>query len=127
MTIRISLRAVAFIVYTLALLGGAFGISYAVFEWRDDSPDKTEVSEIEASLEQLDDDVGTLGSRISTLSSDINNASGHSHDDCGSRIAEYVFAAIRLFNRGDGLTETERSAADDFLNNLGSELLAGCR
>ena len=23
--------------YTLALLGGAFGISYAVFEWRDDS------------------------------------------------------------------------------------------
>ena len=35
MTIRISLRAVAFVVYTLALLGGAFGISYAVFEWQD--------------------------------------------------------------------------------------------
>jgi len=35
-TIRISLRVVAFVVYTLALLGGAFGISYAVFEWRDD-------------------------------------------------------------------------------------------
>ncbi len=36
MTIRIPLRVVAFVVYTLALLGGAFGISYAVFEWRDD-------------------------------------------------------------------------------------------
>ena len=35
MTIRVSLRAVAFAAYTLALLGGAFGISYAVFEWRD--------------------------------------------------------------------------------------------
>ena len=36
MTINIPLKAVAFVVYTLALLGGAFGISYAVFEWRDD-------------------------------------------------------------------------------------------
>ncbi len=36
MTIRISLRVVAFVVYTLALLGGAFGISYGVFEWRHD-------------------------------------------------------------------------------------------
>jgi hypothetical protein len=34
MTIRISLRVVAVIVYTLAILGGAFGISYGVFEWR---------------------------------------------------------------------------------------------
>ena len=36
MNIRIPLKAVAFVLYTLALLGGAFGISYAVFEWRDD-------------------------------------------------------------------------------------------
>ena len=36
MTVHISLKAVAFVVYTLALLGGAFGISYAVFEWRHD-------------------------------------------------------------------------------------------
>ena len=76
-------RAIRLAAVLIVAWAGAFGISYAVFEWRDDSPDKTEVSEIEASLEQLDDDVGTLGSRISTLSSDINNASGHSHDDCG--------------------------------------------
>ena len=32
MTINIPVKAVAFVLYTLALLGGAFGISYAVFE-----------------------------------------------------------------------------------------------
>ncbi len=36
MTIRIPLRFLLFVLYTTALLGGAFGISYAVFEWRDD-------------------------------------------------------------------------------------------
>ena len=36
MTINIPLKAFAFVAYTLALLGGAFGISYAVFEWRGD-------------------------------------------------------------------------------------------
>ncbi len=35
MAIRIPLRFLLFILYTAALLGGAFGISYAVFEWRD--------------------------------------------------------------------------------------------
>ena len=34
MTIRLSLRVVVFVVYTLALLACAFGISYAVFGWR---------------------------------------------------------------------------------------------
>ena len=44
MTIRVSLRAVAFVVYTLALLGGAFGISYAVFEWRDDGASECDLA-----------------------------------------------------------------------------------
>ena len=35
MTIRIPPRFLLFVLYTAALLGGAFGISYAVFEWRD--------------------------------------------------------------------------------------------
>lgn len=47
MTIRISLRVAAFVVYTLALVGGAFGISYAVFEWRDDNED-VGISAVEA-------------------------------------------------------------------------------
>lgn len=36
MTIRIPVRALLFFLYTAAVLAGAFGISYVVFEWRDD-------------------------------------------------------------------------------------------
>ncbi len=54
MTIRISLRVVAFVVYTLALLGGAFGISYAVFEWRDDEPTGVDLSAIEQKIDALE-------------------------------------------------------------------------
>ena len=42
MTINIPLKAVAFVVYTLALLGGAFGVSYAVFEWRGNGEEVSE-------------------------------------------------------------------------------------
>ena len=36
MTNGILLKVFALVAYTLAMLGGAFGISYAVFEWRDE-------------------------------------------------------------------------------------------
>ena len=36
MTVRIPLRLIALVLYTSALLGGAFGISVAVSDWRDD-------------------------------------------------------------------------------------------
>lgn len=52
MNIRIPLRAVAFIIYTLAILGGAFGISYGVFEWRDDEGSDT--SSIERRIDELE-------------------------------------------------------------------------
>ena len=53
MTIRISLKVAAFVAYTVALLGGAFGISYAVFEWRDsDGSDNT--SAIEQRIDELE-------------------------------------------------------------------------
>ena len=127
MTIHIPCMFLLFVLYTCAVLGGAFGISYAVFEWRDDSPDKTEVGEIEAIIEQLDDDMGKLESRISTLSSDINNASGHSHDDCGGKIAVYVLGAIGFSNRVGGLVGGERDAAFDALSQLNGEMQAACR
>lgn len=41
MAIRIPLRVVAFALYTLVLLGAAFGISYGVFEWRDEDEPTT--------------------------------------------------------------------------------------
>ena len=54
MTIRLSLRAVAFVVYTLALLGAAFGISYAVFEWRHDDGGAGDTSAIEQRIDELE-------------------------------------------------------------------------
>ncbi len=53
MTIRIPLKAVAFVLYTLALLGGAFGISYAVFEWQDDDG-AFDASAIEQRIDELE-------------------------------------------------------------------------
>ncbi len=53
MTINIPLKAVAFVLYTLALLGGAFGISYAVFEWRDDD-EAFDASAIEERIDELE-------------------------------------------------------------------------
>ena len=38
MTIHIPVKLLLFVLYTCAVLGGAFGISYAVFEWRHDDP-----------------------------------------------------------------------------------------
>ncbi len=56
MTIRIPFKAVVFVVYTRALLGGAFGISYAVFEWRDD--DETfDTSSIERRIDELEREI----------------------------------------------------------------------
>lgn len=57
MTIRISLRVAAFVVYTLALLGGAFGISYAVFEWRDDEPTGVDLTAIEQKIDALEQQI----------------------------------------------------------------------
>jgi len=54
MTIRIPIRLLAVVVYTLALLGATFGISVAVSDWRDDDAivtttyTTTGISELEA-------------------------------------------------------------------------------
>ena len=58
MTINIPFKAVAFVLYTLALLGGAFGISYAVFEWRDDEPIGIDLSAIEQKIDALEQQSG---------------------------------------------------------------------
>ncbi len=53
MTVNISLRFVLFVLYTAALLGGAFGISYAVFEWRDDD-EGLNASALEERIDELE-------------------------------------------------------------------------
>ena len=80
MTINIPLKAVAFVVYTLALLGGAFGISYAVFEWRHDADEKdvsTEVAADEAEKSfsmtlETDEDFKEAARRIGALTPEFD-------------------------------------------------------
>jgi len=58
MTAGVARIAIAFAVYTLALLGAAFGIAYAVFEWQDEGPG-LDTSAIERRLDELEERVGT--------------------------------------------------------------------
>ncbi len=67
MTIRIPIRLVLFILYTAAVLGGAFGISYVVFQWRDDN------GRSETTVESLDKRMQNLVTRLDTLNGDISN------------------------------------------------------
>ncbi|MCH8921277.1 MAG: hypothetical protein IIA23_11335 [Chloroflexi bacterium] len=82
MTINIPLKAVAFVLYTLALLGGAFGISYAVFEWRHDDDEKDVATEVTADEEEksfsmtleTDEDFKEAARRIGALTPEFDCA-----------------------------------------------------
>lgn len=68
MTVRIPLRALLSILYTAAVLGGAFGISYAVFEWRDEDAGS---ESIDRQIERLDLRIDSLSSQVSGVSASI--------------------------------------------------------
>jgi hypothetical protein len=79
MTIRIPFRALLVVLYTAAILAGAFGISYAVFEWRDDddgpdsgpilqATDSPTLETINERLDGLDGSVKNLQGRVDVLS-----------------------------------------------------------
>ena len=109
-TIHIPVKLVLFILYTLALLGGSFGVSYAVFEWRDDSPTVARVDGIDA--------------RISRLSADFRESLTHSHDDCGGIIALYVQDVTILWHEG---TVDGRKITFDDTNQRLDEMYEACR
>lgn len=85
MTIRIPLRALLFVLYTAAVLGGAFGISYAVFEWREDggeSDGSLTLESLDARIDNVDGRVDSVSSRVSGLStSSGSNDSSVCHGD----------------------------------------------
>lgn len=94
MTIRIPLRLVLFILYTAAVLGGAFGISYAVFEWREDDGG----SDSGLTLESLDARIDDLDGRIDSVTkqvSGLRSASGSNDStSCHATVKAMIFAAI---------------------------------
>lgn len=54
MTIHIPVKLLLFVLYTVAILGGAFGISYAVFQWREDD------GGLAADVERMSNDMDLL-------------------------------------------------------------------
>ena len=60
MTTRIPVRVVLLVFYTLTLLGGAFGVSVAVFDWRDAS------RELEGRVDGVDTKLSGLSDQISS-------------------------------------------------------------
>jgi len=95
MTILIPLRALLFILYTAAILGGAFGISYAVFEWREDDGG----SASDTTLESLDERIVKLDGRIDTVSSRVSGLGqfGGSTDStaCHNAIIELIMVGLQ--------------------------------
>ena len=108
MTIRIPAQFIAFVVYTVALLGGAFGISYAVFEWRDDEVE----SDGTITLESLDNRIDRLDGQITSLSSRVGNvslASGSTDSrQCHRALADLSIAVAEGITQGLGLSLTEK-------------------
>ena len=80
MTIRTPVRFALFVLYTAAVLGGAFGISYIVFEWRDDAESDSTITEsLNNRIDRLDDQFSSLSSRFGSLSSASSADSAQCH------------------------------------------------
>jgi len=108
---------ILFLLYTLALLGGSLGISYAVFEWRDESPSVARVDDIDARVNDLE-------TRISRLTSDFRE---HSRDKCGEKIALWVGDHVDFAISWPQMTEAERVVAAEEANQRNADMQEACR
>ncbi len=109
MTIQIPVKFLLFVLYTAAILGGAFGISYAVFEWRDEG----ERPDGGITLQSLD-------SRIDSLSSSSGGSTGISafeartiaQEEANEAFERALKATICIESfRGSGLSAGQLEAA----------------
>lgn len=113
MTIRIPLRVLLFVLYTGAILGGAFGISYAVFEWRDDDAD----SDGALTLESLDKRIDALGDRIDSVRTAAGAATSVDSSSCHNALKSMIFAvteALATQSLGPALEKDIREADTAF-------------
>ncbi len=69
MTVRVPVNLVVFVLYSAAILVGAFGISYGVFEWRhEDGGSATEMAALDYRISFVRDN---FNSRIDSLRTDV--------------------------------------------------------
>ncbi len=114
MTIRIPVQFLLFMLYTVAVLAGAFGISYAVFEWRDgdgasDSDITIEslygrIDDLNSQVRSLEGQVGSLTNRIGSLSSPSDSDS----TQCHGAILSLILVTIEAQQGQLGGTALER-------------------
>lgn len=121
MTLHIPVKFMLFVLYTCALLGGAFGISYAVFEWRDDgggSDSGLTLESLEARIDKVDGRVDSVTNRVSGLSTASgSNDSTACHNAILARVGG-LFEATLLGLQGVGsippsLAQVERESNAD--------------
>ena len=120
MTIRIPVKFLLFILYTAAVLAGAFGISYAVFEWRDDDADSSvTIEQLDERLDGLDGSVKGLRSRIDSVSSRVDGLTltGPSGSRaCHDALLDFILVVAERASSGGSpaLVRDAEEAVDDF-------------
>jgi len=113
MIIRIPVRLLLALLYTAGVLGAAFGISYAVFEWRDAEGGSTG----SVTLESLDSRIDSLGGRVSSLSGasggvSASEARAIAQDEASKASGQAMKAVLCLESfRGSGLSQGQLEAA----------------
>ena len=113
MTIRIPIRFLLVVLYTGAILGGAFGISYAVFEWRDEGGE----SDGRVTLESLENRIDSLNTRVNSLGGGSAGVSALEArtiaQEEASKASEQAMKAVICMEsfRGSGLSESQLKAA----------------
>ena len=113
MTIQILVRFVLAILYTAAVLGGAFGISYAVLEWRDaggGSSDSTTLESLDSRIDSLSNEMNGLGGSSGGVSA--SEARRIAQEEANKASAQAMKAILCLESfRGSGLSGSQLEAA----------------
>lgn len=111
MTIHIPVKFLLFVLYTAAVLGGAFGISYAVFEWRHD--DEAAASDSGLTFESLDGRIDTLDSRVDGVKRAVDATSSIENSQCHDALKSMLFAGLEALiteNYGPALQQDVKEA-----------------
>ena len=126
MTIHLPTRLLLLVAYTTLIAAMSFGISYAVFEWRNDD-DASASADREAELSNASDRIGQLDSELKTLRARLTQVEARTdtgdpdHDECHRAILDYVVLGFQV-----QAGEISGSALETKVNEVSSRYDASC-